>query len=102
MCDRPEAIRLVLAVQREVHTDVVACLVTQRRVAGPRRRDHDRRARRDPVTQRTVDTDVRGMAGTEVVAGDDDQLGIVVVAETSGEGGHRSGGYPVHLAHRPM
>ena len=49
--DRAPAVRLPLGVEREVHADVLAA-VLRRRVAGPRARDHERRARRDAVAQR--------------------------------------------------
>ena len=76
---------------------------SQRRVARPRRRHHDRRARGDAVAQRAVHADVGGVARAEVVARDDDQLGVVVVAETFGECGHRAAEAIRYTpAHRPM
>ena len=87
--DRAEAVGLVLAVEREVHADVVGGQVAHRRVARPRRRHHDRGAGGHAVAERAVDADVGRVAGTEVVARDDHQLGVVVVAEAFGECGHQ-------------
>ena len=83
--DRPEPVGLVLAVEREVHADVVGGQVAQRGVSSPRCRNHDRRARCQTLAKGTVDTDVGAVAGAEVVAGDDHQLGVVVVPEAFGE-----------------
>ena len=60
--DRSPAVQLVLGVEREVHADVLAP-VLRRRLAGPRGRHHERRARGDAVAQRVVHPDV-GRRGT--------------------------------------
>ena len=80
MRDRAPAVEVVLRVQREVHADVLAP-IARRRLAGPRARHHQRRARRRPVAQRLVDAHVGGVAGAEVVAVQDDQARVGVVPE---------------------
>ena len=61
-------------------------------MTGPWGRHHDRGACRDPVVQRLEDSDIGGVARSEVVAGDDHQTVVGPVPETFGEGdlvGHR-------------
>ena len=59
--------------------------VAERGVASPRRRHHQRRARRNAVAQRRVHALVGGVARPEVVAGDDHESVVGVVAEAFGE-----------------
>ena len=83
--DGAEAVRLVFAVQGEVHADVVGGEVAQRSVSGPRRRNHDRGTRGQTLSQCAVDAHVGAVAGTEIVARDDHQLGVVGIPQAFGE-----------------
>ena len=85
--DRSPAVGVELGVEREVHADVVAP-VAGGGVAGPRARHHQRRARGQPVTQRVVGGHVAGVGEAEVVARDDQQLGVGGMPEPLGERGH--------------
>jgi hypothetical protein len=86
--DRTPAVRGVLGVEGEVDTDVVVGLVLEGGMAGPRCRDHQRRAGGDAVAQRFVHADVGRVARAEVVARDDDELRVDGVSEPFGEGDH--------------
>ena len=70
-----------------LHADVLAA-VGRRRLSGPRWGHHERRAGGEPLAQGLVDPAVGGVAGAEVVGGDDQQAGVGVVAEPFGERGH--------------
>ena len=87
MGERPPAVGVELGVEGEVHADVLTP-VAGGGVARPRARDHQRRARRQAVAQRVVGGDVAGVGQAEVVARDDQQLGVGRVPEPLGERGH--------------
>ena len=89
--DRPPAVVLVFGVEGEVHAEIVGRQRQLRRVTGPRRRHHQRCTGGDPLADRPEDTDVRGVARSEVVARQDHQAVVGGVAEAFGERGlHRS------------
>ena len=85
--DRSPPVRLPLRVQGEVHADVLAPVLGGG-VTRPGARHHQRGARRDAVAQRVVYGDVGRTRRAEVVAVDDEQLGVGCIAETLGESGH--------------
>ncbi|MEJ7722004.1 MAG: hypothetical protein WKF58_16950 [Ilumatobacteraceae bacterium] len=82
--DRSPAVILVLGVEREVHAEVVA-VVHPGGVVRPWCGHHQRGAGGDSVAQRGVDADVGGVAGAQIVARDDDQLGVRRTAQPFGE-----------------
>ncbi len=82
--DRAPPVEVVLGVDREVHADVLAP-VRGGRAPGPGAGDHQAGARGQPVAQRLVDADVGGVAEAEVVAVEDQELGVLGVAESLGE-----------------
>ena len=73
--DGTPAVQVMLGVEGQVHADVLAP-VPGRRLAGPRRRDHQRGAGRHAVAEALVDPDVGGVATAEIVGRDDEQLGV--------------------------
>ena len=87
MGERPPAVGVELGVEGEVHADVLTP-VAGGGIARPRARDHQGRARRQTVAQRVVGGDVAGVGQAEVVARDDQQLGVGRVSEPLGERGH--------------
>ena len=89
--DGAPPVEVVLGVDGEVHADVVAP-VAGRRAPGPRAGDHQAGARGQAVAQGLVDPDVGGVAEAEVVAVEDQELGVVGVAEALGEGWHAPDG----------
>ena len=89
--DRSPAVEVELGVDREVHPDVVAP------VAGggaprPWTGDHQAGAGGQPVAQGLVHAHVGGVAEAEVVAVEDQELGILGIAESFGERWHASDG----------
>ena len=86
--DGAPAVGLELGVQREVHPDVLAP-VAAGGVARPRAGHHEGRAGGEPVTQGVVAGDVARVGEAEVVARDDQELGVGCVPEPLGERGHR-------------
>ena len=86
--DRPPAVQVVLGVQRQVHADVLAA-VAGSRVTRPRARHHQGGARGHALTQSFVDAQVGGVARPQVVAVDDQELGVRVEAQPLGERCHR-------------
>ncbi len=106
MADRPEAVVLVFTVQRQVNTDVVAGPAPEGSVAGPRCGHHQAGTRGHPVAQGIADTFVGRVGTAQVVAGNDDQMGIGCVPEALGEAQlwgrcHRGERYPAQPAQRP-
>ena len=77
----------MFGVQGEMDADVLA-RVFEGRVTSPRCWHHDRCARGEAVAQGTIDADVGGVARPEVVAGEDDQLGVGRMTEAFGERAH--------------
>ncbi len=94
--DRSPSVGVELGIEREVHADVFAA-VAAGRITGPRARHHQRRARRQPVPERVVGGHVAGVGEAEVVAGDDQQLGVGGVPELLGERGHGRISVPVPI-----
>jgi hypothetical protein len=72
----PHRVRLPLRVQREVHADVLAA-PTCGGVARPRARHHQRRGGCHTCPEGVVDPDVRRARRAEIVAVDDQELGVV-------------------------
>ena len=99
--DGTPAVGGVLAVEREVHTDVVGWQVTQRGVTRPWRWHHQRSARSNTGAQRKVHAVIRGMARTEVVTRNDDETIGAAVPKSFGESAHCLRRYPLQAAHRP-
>ena len=83
--DRAPAVRVVLAVEREVHADVVAVVAASPRGGPTGAGTISDGARGHAVAQRGVHAVVGRVARAEVVARDDEQLGVGGVAEAFGE-----------------
>jgi hypothetical protein len=87
--DRTPAVDVVFGVQGEVHADVVARLEQLRRMAGPRSGNHDGGAGRCATSEGVDNAEIGCVARAEVVARDDEEARIGVVAETFRELAHR-------------
>lgn len=87
MGDRTPAVRRMFGVESQVNTHVFTA-IHQCRMARPRSRNHDRSTGSNTVSQGRVDTHVGGVARAEIVARQDHQTGVAVVAEAFGELAH--------------
>jgi hypothetical protein len=85
--DRTPPVEVVLGVHGELDAHVLAP-VAGRRPPGPGTGHHEAGARGQPVAQGLVDTDVGGVAEAEIVAVEDQELGVGAVSEAFSERRH--------------
>ena len=89
--DGTPPVEIVLGIHRQVHTDVLAP-VARGGTPGPGARDHQAGAGGQPMAQSVVDPDVGGVTEAQIVAVQDQKLGVGRVPQAFGERRHARDG----------